>query len=138
MAATDVPTHDPAGQRGSAIERREIHRLPCRIIIAKHGHSSPLGIVSNISLDGLFVATAEPLPRGAVVPLSFQLTDGNKPLVAEAEVVRVAEAGMGLRFLRMAPRDRRRLRRFVVELTTVIGHRETIAQLHGTSAIVTA
>ena len=44
---------------------------------------------------------------------------------------------MGLRFLRMSRKDSRRLRRHVVELTSIVGHRDTVARLHDVSASTT-
>jgi ubiquinone/menaquinone biosynthesis C-methylase UbiE len=110
-------------------DNRQIHRLPCRIAVSRVDRSAPLGETRDISLDGLFIATPEALPEGAVVPLAFPVDASGRELLVESEVVRRTAEGMGLRFLKLTKDDRKRLRRYVSELNAVLGHRRQAENL---------
>lgn len=113
-------------------EGRGVKRLPCCLAVTTRKKSAPLGEITDLSLDGLFIACSEPLPLGATVPLVFPVGGSGRKLLdihAEAEVVRVSPKGMGLRFLRISAADSRRLRRFVVELLDAVGARENADKL---------
>jgi uncharacterized protein (TIGR02266 family) len=69
---------------------------------------------ANLSLGGMFVRSAEPAPIGARLRIEFRL-GGDTPLIeGEGEVVWVRpredgegrQAGMGIRFLEIAPPSR--------------------------------
>jgi len=65
------------------------------------------GWVRNLSLGGMFVETEGRLPVGTRCEVALLLHDGEDDRAARAigEVVRVAEDGMAVQFLRMAPAD---------------------------------
>ena len=82
------------------------------------------GVTCNLSALGLYVHLDAPPPVGRAVDLRFHLPDGSTPIAATAEVTwsnqdppaRVTDlpVGCGLRFLEMAPDDRRRVERLIV------------------------
>ncbi|MCC6622315.1 MAG: methyltransferase domain-containing protein [Deltaproteobacteria bacterium] len=109
---------------------RGIHRIPIRLAVSRRGHSAPLGVTRDLSLRGVFIETSAPLPVGTVVPLALELEPGAPPLVLEAEVMRVDDLGMGLAFTLGDPSATRRLRRWIVDRTSVIGTQRQVEQLH--------
>ena len=104
-------------------EQRSILRLPCAIPVARGGHTASIGEISNISLDGMFIATPNPLPHGSVVPLAFKL--GNSDVCPSVEVVRTSPQGMGVRYHTVSKQDLRRLRRYVADLANVVNNQRT-------------
>ena len=66
----------------------------------------------DLSLCGMFVAWADPLPPGSLLPLTLDLPDGR--IEVTAEVVRaVPGRGMGMRFEPGSEPKRCRLARFL-------------------------
>lgn len=120
---------DRAGGGDGSADNRRIHRVPCRIAVSQQGRSAPLGRTRDLSLDGLFVDTDQPLPVGAVLPLALELDEAGQELRVSAEVVRRTSDGMGLRFLAMKRKERKRLKRYVGELNSVDSSRETASRL---------
>ena len=111
----------------STAENRSLARLACRIVVSDRAHSAPIGEITDMTLDGIFVATATPLNVGALFPLVFNLGAGEcRPM---AEVVRVTPQGMGLRFLTMSAPDARSLRRHIVQNLAEVGKRDAVARL---------
>ena len=115
---------------GAAADLRGQHRVPVRLRVSRHGRSAPLGRTRDLSLDGVFVETPEPFEVGAVVPLALELAPGEAPLVVTAEVVRRPPEGMALRFVGFDRAGQRRLKRWIVDFTSVQGARRQVAQLH--------
>lgn len=115
------------------LENRSINRIPVRLAVSHQGRSAPLGRTRDISLHGLFIETREPFDVGAVVPLAIGL-DGRAPLLVRAEVVRRTPDGMGLRFRDLSREAGRRLRRWVVDHTSVAASRRQVEQLRDESA----
>jgi len=97
--------------------------------VSQQGRSAPLGETRDLSLDGLFVLTEQPLPTGSVLPLALDLGPDSGELRVSAEVVRRTGDGMGLRFLGLSRGERRQLKRFVGELNSVDTSRETASRL---------
>ena len=104
-------------------EKRSIIRLPCVIAVNDPKKAASLGNITDISLDGFFVATKDPLPTGSVVPLAFLLGTTGAEIRPMAEVVRSGKDGMGLRITSISKQDQRRLRRYVTELANLVGNR---------------
>ncbi len=71
-------------------------------------------VAGNVSEGGLFVVTRS-LPVGTLVHVRFALPDDARPIMMVAEVRWAATDGLGLRFVRVKPRDLERIRRFVSE-----------------------
>src|SRR5262245_55238988 len=67
----------------------------------------------NLSTEGIFVTSEAALNPGEQVHLKVNLHDGASPLDVEAEVVRRADDGMGLRFKQLDDVGRRRIQRLV-------------------------
>jgi len=66
----------------------------------------------DMSIGGIFVEWADPLPPGSLLPVTLHLPDG--PLELTAVVVRtVEEVGMGMRFDAGSQLARRRLEAFL-------------------------
>ncbi len=106
---------------------------PVRLAVSQKGRSAPLGRTRDVSLQGMFIETREPFDVGAVLPLSVKL-DARRPLSVRAEVVRKTHDGMGLRFRDLDKETNKRLRRWVVDHTSVAGSRRQIEQLIEESA----
>lgn len=113
-------------------EQRSINRIPVRLAVSHKGRSALLGRTRDISLHGLFIETREPFDAGVVVPLSIDL-DRSEPLHVSAEVVRSNAEGMGLRFHDLKKEASRRIRRWVVEHTSLAASRRQVEQLIGDS-----
>lgn len=128
------PSHDGHAAVGAhpalAADSRAIHRIPVRLAVSQRGRSAPLGRTRDISLEGVFLETAAPFGVGAVVPLCVDLTSTDPPVELQAEVVRVTPDGMGLRFLDVDRKTAKRLKRWIVDLTSVQGTQRQIEQLH--------
>lgn len=82
-----------------------------------------VGFANDISVGGLFVATSDPPPRGALVELVFTLPDGTR-IEAEGEVRWTREyddrapyvfPGAGIQFKRLPPAALTAIGRFVQE-----------------------
>lgn len=132
---TDIdPSHGGRASIGATEPRgtdnRAIHRIPVRLAVSQRGRSAPLGRTRDISLEGVFLETSAPFGVGAVVPLSLDLTAGGPPLEGRAEVVRVTPDGMGLRFIDLDRDTAKRLKRWIVDLTSVQGTQRQVEQLH--------
>ncbi|MBN1947718.1 MAG: PilZ domain-containing protein [Bradymonadales bacterium] len=128
MTAVGAPQIAAPAAGGS--ERRGLLRVPSRIVVTQTGKSHLLGEIRNLSLSGVFIASNDPLPEGSNLSISFSLRDGKPDLVVQGRVVWRSSAGLGLEFLHLSSASRRRLRRTIVELASVVGHRETAIQLH--------
>lgn len=111
-------------------DSRTIHRLPIRLAVSAQGRSAPLGTTRDISLHGAFIETSAPLPIGTVVPLSLDLDPAEPPLELRAEVKRVTDEGMGLRFVDAQAAAVRRLKKWIVDRTSVQGTQRQVEQLH--------
>jgi ubiquinone/menaquinone biosynthesis C-methylase UbiE len=68
-----------------------------------------------------------------VVPIELDLDDDGGAITLEAEVVHVESGGMGLRFNQVDRDRRKRLRRYVAELTSVESTRTTVERMHDIS-----
>lgn len=74
------------------------------------GECMSLAFARDISLGGMFIETADPLPVGSQVSLRFHLNDGGPIVVTAAEVKYfVQELGMGVEFAELSPTDRKRI-----------------------------
>lgn len=68
--------------------------------------------LADLSVEGAFVDTRSVLPAGAVTRLRFTL--GSKDVGVNAEVrYSMPGMGMGLRFLNLAPEDRKAIEEFL-------------------------
>jgi hypothetical protein len=73
------------------------------------------GAIRDLSMDGVFVLDAEPLPVGTSI--SFSLRLGNEMVMFHGIVQRcVDQEGMGIQFTEMSREARRRLRLHIASL----------------------
>ncbi len=102
-----------ADRRGTARIRVKLH--------ARYRSDSVLldGWVENLSSGGLFLRSDFVDAAGRRASLRLTLPGEPAPIHAEVEVVRVhaelSEPGMGIRFVDISPRERRRLANFMIE-----------------------
>jgi uncharacterized protein (TIGR02266 family) len=111
-----VRRHHPLAEREG--ERAEV-ALKVDFV---HDGVEGLAYTRDLSTDGCFLHTHEPLPMGAVLTLAFQLpAPGGRDVRVEAEVVRVHEGaaqrtgspGVAVRFTAITAADRVEIGRFL-------------------------
>jgi uncharacterized protein (TIGR02266 family) len=107
----------------SSLERRGAKRVAVSIPVElRDGRGFSLHSTRDISSGGVFFDRAIPHSLGARVELSFTLPGDTRSIRCEGEVVNVPDAheyGMGVRFLNLAPLDRKRIDDFAAELPEV-------------------
>ena len=86
---------------------------------------SPLGelrtdYASDLSEGGIFINNPEPVLPGTPIQLQFLTREGLELVNAEGRVVRTANGGQGVQFVRLLPDDLRRL----TELITRVQERQ--------------
>ena len=86
-----------------------------------YGESS--GLIRDLSLEGVFVFDADPLPVGSEIV--FTLRAGDQDISLEG-VVRhsVDQQGMGIQFTKVSPVSKRRLRIHIASLVPAPGQLE--------------
>ncbi len=123
--ATDISTQWDSVARAPSVNTRRVRRH-CRTTIAAEVHLESesnlyAGITNNLSQGGVFVATPELMCKGTVLDLEFSIPDGGPPIRTTRIVRWLREdldntegaPGMGVQFVELAERARRRLERFV-------------------------
>lgn len=84
----------------------------------RDSHGFSLQSTRDISTGGVFFDRAIPYAVGVEVGLSFTLPGESRSIRCRGEVVNVPDAkqfGMGVRFLDLAPMDKKTLEKFVGE-----------------------
>jgi hypothetical protein len=114
-------------------EKRQTTRIPVPVYLEAFDEAFPVGILRNVSSDGMFVQSTEPKEIGTRMDLSFKLPDSDNKIQVKAEVVRVSyplslseaglqgdpgrpvadNPGMGLRVLSASTQDLASLKRFL-------------------------
>ena len=130
---SEAPTEPVAWEEE---ESRSLHRLRVRLQVAGAGRSAVLGHTRDISLRGMFLETEAPFEIGSVVPLSIELDGDDGSIELDAEVIRSDADGMGLAFIRADRDASKRLKRWIVDRTSVVGTRRQIGQLFDQSAVI--
>lgn len=118
----------PNGAVRSDVDLRSITRIPVRLRVSQKGRSAPLGQTRDLSLSGVFIETEEPFGLGTVLPLAISL-DKATHVSVQAEVVRVTEQGMGLRYEAVDGEGVKTLRRWFNETLSVEGRRKQAEEL---------
>ena len=105
------------------VERRKYERATLKTFVHLESDSNfYTGLTSDISEGGLFVATHEVLPLGAVVDLEFSFGRDDHEVNVQGEVRWVRDynpdtpevrPGMGVKFLNLSCQDRARIKLFV-------------------------
>jgi hypothetical protein len=95
-------------------ERREEIRLKVKVPVELHlpnKHAPQRGATADLSLNGCYIESFLPLPKGTVVQLKLQL---NRTIVVSGTVVTSdPQVGNGIRFDGMLPADNQELRAFL-------------------------
>jgi ubiquinone/menaquinone biosynthesis C-methylase UbiE len=110
-------------------DQRTLQRLQVQLVVRDAQRSATLGLTRDLSVDGFFVQTERRLPVGTMAPVALA-AEGGREIRAEAEVVRWADDGMGMRFASMDREATRALRRLVADHTSIAAQRRTALQLH--------
>ena len=107
-------------------ERRKHPRFPVRIRIEYRAADQFFtDYIQNLSLGGIFVETAEPLPVNTVLKVQFSLPSMRKPIVADGIVVHasqvgrkrdLAAGGMGIRFSDLDQRSKQAVETYLARL----------------------
>lgn len=81
------------------IDTRRGSRKPC-VILADFSteHLSAQEFIQDISIDGAFIKTDQPLEMGQEISLSFSVPNFEKPFDLTGEVVRCDDQGIGVKF----------------------------------------
>ena len=97
------------------IERRAHPRVPLATKVeAESEGRSFIAITCDISSGGMMIFTANPIPEGETVQLTFALPGAEQPLRIQAVVRHVVEGkGMGLQFDSLSEKDRAAIRAFL-------------------------
>ncbi len=81
--------------------------------------------ITNISKNGVFVVTGNPLPKGSQFEIRFQIPETRQPIHAECVVRWSSEAksdgapsGMGLEFTRIGRRERKAVEKMIKDFLT--------------------
>lgn len=131
---TDAAHAPNAGGRAE-VDLRAINRIPVRLRVSQQGRSAPLGQTRDLSLNGVFIETDEPFALGTVLPLAISL-DKTTHVSVQAEVVRLTDHGMGLRFEAIDGEGVKTLRRWFNESLSVEGRRKQAEELQEPSRSV--
>lgn len=120
--STKDPKTIPSSPRAVAAERREHERVDVEVGVGVYSESNfYTGFTSDISAGGLFVATYDIRPIGAVVNLEFTLPDGHEVKV-KGEVRWVKDPidsdsdgspGYGVKFEELSENDREAIEEFI-------------------------
>ena len=108
------------------VDRRRDLRAVVRLEVEPGAGSlkrPPFFISGNISAGGMFLITSDPLPEKTKIALQFSLPENKDKIQVLAEVVWCREKderpglppGMGIQFLKIKARDRKKIERFVQE-----------------------
>ncbi|HEY3820433.1 MAG TPA: PilZ domain-containing protein [Polyangiaceae bacterium] len=116
-------------------ERRWATRIPLETDVTLGGHGrEQVGVASDVSPRGLFVAVYAPAPVGARLSLRFRLPTGQ---VMGAGVVRWTRearpgrlAGMGIELTELEELDRDVLARFCGDRPRLMSYDEIVAATH--------
>src|SRR5512145_550034 len=99
-------------------EKRISRRVPIVTRVEAHAGAGPhIILAQNISVGGMLVRTADPLPEGETIELHFSLPGAESEVRATAIVQHVTPGEfMGLRFTQVSPADADAIRQFVEKI----------------------
>lgn len=105
---------------GDATERRANPRVPMMVRVreAATGEQSQ-HFSREISLGGLFLETDRPFAKGTTLHLEFQVPGTDHLVKAKAEVVRLGDQGIGVRFLSTDARSKELIAAYVEKLESI-------------------
>jgi uncharacterized protein (TIGR02266 family) len=95
--------------------------------------------ITNISNNGVFISTPNPMPRGSEFDLSFVLPSSKSPITATC-IVRWSTSnneaasnfaqGMGLEFLKISRKDKKAIERYIREFLTEMRKKAAADRAH--------
>jgi DNA-binding response OmpR family regulator len=99
-------------------ERRRTRRVPLKSRVQLRSGSQEIeGETIDVSMEGLLVITANPLPVGSSVSISLQLSKETKPVVGTGCVVRLINGNqLGIHLGRLDLAESQRLQEFLLPL----------------------
>jgi PilZ domain len=99
-------------------EQRRTRGVPLKCHVKLRLGSQEIdGQTIDVSMDGMLVRAARPIPVGSSVNVSSQLSKGMKPMVGAGCVVRVAGGNqLGIRLGRLELNESQRLQEFLLPL----------------------
>lgn len=102
--------------RGMILEERRRHQrvsVSMKVLCAWNGQQLLVTSV-NLSASGILLRVPVRLPKGVAITLSLELPGGRRPAVVVGKVIRIVPGiGVGMRFTKDRPVDRKRLAEFV-------------------------
>ncbi|MEZ0310588.1 MAG: PilZ domain-containing protein [Myxococcota bacterium] len=117
-------------------------RVPSRVFIAPDYPGRDVLLksrITNISNNGVFIATPNPMPRGSEFDVSFTLPEQKTPITATC-IVRWSTAksddsssfaqGMGLEFVKITRKDKKAIERYIREFLTVMRKKAAADRAH--------
>jgi uncharacterized protein (TIGR02266 family) len=123
------------GTGADPAERRGTPRIPVETDVTIGGRGRVVvGVSSDVSLGGLFVAAYSPLPVGTRVSLRFRLPTGQVVAAGFVRWVREGRpgriAGMGIQLGELGEVDRETLVRFCGNRPRFLSYDEIVAATH--------
>jgi hypothetical protein len=105
------------GQETKTVKRRFLRvALPKGMLVAwQHSGQRSVSRVATLGLGGLFIATPDPAPVGALVKLLFDVPEGEVRARAIVKNVKAGQ-GMAVAFIDMGYADRARLDQLLKKL----------------------
>ncbi len=105
-------------------------RVPSRVFIAADYPGRDVLLksrITNISNNGVFISTPNPMPRGSELDVTFTLPEQKTPIAATC-IVRWSTStnddsssfaqGMGLEFVKIARKDKKAIERYIRDFLT--------------------
>ena len=81
-------------------DRRSAFRIPYNTVASyKNDLLMGTGSVENISPDGMLLLTSDSLNVGDKININFQDRHGQQKIDLQGEVARIAQGGVGIKFL---------------------------------------
>jgi SAM-dependent methyltransferase len=109
-------------------EKRLYPRVACRLrVIPEPGDANIEGVITDLSLDGIRIRTADPVNVGETYHITLNLPSAPKPLKVELKAVQylgddLENNGFGFRFSNFNQRDARLLNQFILEQMSLEQH----------------
>jgi c-di-GMP-binding flagellar brake protein YcgR len=98
-------------------EKRQHPRAPLATQV-EYPEGTLIGFSKDISIGGMFIELTKSIPIGTRLQVLFHLEDGGDAVKTEADVLySVLKLGVGVRFHKVAPPDRKRIEAYVAAVS---------------------
>jgi hypothetical protein len=103
----EMPLPESVGSdEGLREEKRLYVRKPCFLLADYVTQGCAYtAFIKNVSPDGAFIESPRPVPTESEIALVISPVDEHKPIKVAAEVVRVEQQGIGVRFIPLSQGD---------------------------------